>query len=435
MTEHYDEPLDPNVPGMKMSKPIVKHIHNGYRFMWCQGIEEVLTVEISRIKDSRHEIYGELTVEHMEMGELLSGIKVNLTSLQIRGQIVKRLQGRPDLNMYMTLWAEIIEYVFRESLNMSRQGEPVQELFTNAEVQPPTYLLHPFLIENYPTIIFGERSASKSTLAIILATCLLLPWHDNPLGITVPDKSIKTLYLDWESDAPTINWQVRRLQHGMGLPPFGISYRRCHMPLWDDVDAIKDHMDNIGAEVLIVDSLGFASGGELKEPVTALNFHKAIRTLNTTSLILAHTAKDNGEYKSRQKTVFGSMFFEAQARSIWELKKVQTAEDEEISVSLFHTKPPPFGKQHRPIGYKYIYEPDKIQVELQDPKTVVEFLERMNTQTRITEFLKSRGGHALKDDIVDYLGLRENTASVALHRLAKKNVVLKVLDEYKLLQQ
>src|SRR3972149_5999906 len=111
-------------------------------------------------------------------------------------------------------WVQIVEQLCDGVQERARKGEPVIELTTTGDVKPPEYLIDPLIIKNYPNVIFGDPSSSKSTLAVILAQVLMLPWYDNPMNISAPAKSTKVLYLDWETDAETIQWQTTMLQRG-----------------------------------------------------------------------------------------------------------------------------------------------------------------------------------------------------------------------------
>ena len=79
----------------------------------------------------------------------------------------------------------------------------------------------------------------------------------------------------------------------MNVDPFYIKYRSCALPLYQDLEQIKEAIDYYGANLLIIDSLGLASGGEPKETEPALKFFAALRQLKTTSLILGHNSKNS----------------------------------------------------------------------------------------------------------------------------------------------
>jgi hypothetical protein len=89
------------------------------------------------------------------------------------------------------------------------------------------------------------------------------------------------------------------------------------------------------AGLLIVDSMGMACGGDLKEQEQATNFFQALRELQVTALLLTHTAKDE---LRKTKTAFGSVYFQNHSRSLWEMTKSQDTETDSIKVALFQRK-------------------------------------------------------------------------------------------------
>jgi len=257
--------------------------------------------------------------------------------------------------------------------------------------------------------------------------CLSLPWYDNPLGLIAPDHCVKTLYLDYETDANEIIWRAKSLQIGMGLPPFSINYRRCNAPLANDIESIQNIINDTKAEAVIIDSLGYASGGELKESSPAISFFSALRQLKPTSLILAHTSKDK---EAKVRSVFGSAYFSFAARSIWEARKSQEVGESELSIALFHRKAN-LSKLHHPLGYKLSFNEHKTSIATEDTRDVGEFLKEYGTQTRIYELLKSEP-MAVKD-IAEALEISEVNTRMALSRLSKKGKIVKTEKGYGLL--
>lgn len=403
-------------------KPEITEGLGYYEFSWA---EQRIKIKASRIHVHRD---GRITSEVMITTDAPGYAKnlhpptiVNLTA----SRTLKELTNTMAQKFPKADWGVIIDQLAHLVQEYARAGEPVRGLSTEGEIKRPEYLLDPFILKNLPTVIFGERGTIKSTMALLLMVALLLPWHDNPLGFDVPDRSIKSLLLDYESDWTTVNWQLKRLQVGLDLPPIEIDYRHCMLPLVDDVEQIQKYIDKTKAEMLIIDSLGLAAGGDLKEPRTATEFYRAVRELKMTTLSLAHTSK---EKERGSKTIFGSVYFENLARQIWEVRAKKEAGSEEVDISLFHRKPAPFQGYHRPIGYKFLYTEDSIRVEREDPKTIAEFLEGMGTQARIRELLAA--GAMSSQEIADTLDITPGNTRVALSRLKDKDEITKVGNKW-----
>jgi hypothetical protein len=198
------------------------------------------------------------------------------------------------------------------------------------------------------------------------------------------------------------------------------------LSLNQELDRIKYQMDETKANILVIDSLGLAagaSGGNLNDAEPAIRFYSALRQLKTTSLIIAHNSKSQ-DVKTR--SILGSMFYTAQARNIWESKKVAEPGDESTDIALFHRKAPPFDKLRKAHGYRVDFETDKIMMKHQDATTVREFVEGMGTQARITAMLK--GGAMLEAELAQQLEASEGSVKMACHRLKGKGKIVKLPD-------
>jgi hypothetical protein len=411
-----------------MSKPLINQIVGGYKFVW---MEEKVEIIVNRIRETKVSTTAELNIDCTAPGRDHPHVKqttLSLSSSAPREKLAKELKSAvPGIE-----WVIILEQLCVKALEEIRRGEPVVILGSDNEVSPPEYLIEPFIIRNQPNVIFGEPGSAKTTFALILASILTISWIDNPGKLLCPVKPCRVLWLDWETDRAVINWQLSCIQRGHGFElPYEIFYRRCSIPLADDLEQIKASLDEYHADVTFFDSLGLACGGDLNSAEPALRFFSAYRQLNTTGVLLAHTAR-NTEQSNRH--IFGSMFFEAQARNIWEIVKSQDDEDS-IVIGLYHKKPPPFGKLRKPLGYKFSFDEGSKETyfEYHDPKSVSELLDRMNTNTRILEFLKS--GAKTPKEIQTELGIGESTCRVTIKRLKDKNLLTKIGDSYGLLSK
>lgn len=405
-----------------MSRPKITELFNGYKLEWQ---DEQIAIETTHLKQKSDGIVsGEVTISTSAPGvpSHLHRSHFNLSSERSRTSLAKTLKERHNSLDWHGLLEQNSVYV----IDMYRRGEPVRELKSTDEIQRPRYLLNPLIIENYPNVIFGDPSSAKSTLAVILSQVMQLPWHDNPMGITAPASPVKVLYIDWESDWETINWQLKTLENGMGLGYLSLHYRRCYFPLAQDIEQIKKYVEETEATLLIIDSLGIAAGGELKETQSPLAFFGALRQLGRTSLILAHNNKED----IKKKTIFGSQFFTALARNVWEIRKSQDTDSDEMELALFHKKPPPFSKLQKPIGFKIEFDNElgKMEVKKHDPRNVAEFIERMTDTDRVLDAL--RDGPMDNKELTDELEMKPDNVRVATNRLKKKELIVKVGSQW-----
>ena len=388
----------------------------GWTFHWEK---ERLTINVSRVRlhtDGRVTGDVQLILEAIQKGEPSFGF--NFSSAQTRRLLAKSLSEKyPELK-----WQEIIDKLCSQVQELALTGEPIKELWTSENIQPPEYLIEPILLKDLPTIIFGEKGVTKSTLALVLYLILTMPWDDNPLELIAPKHSVKTAYLDWELPGHIAQWSLKKLQQGMGVPPLPLYHRRCRVPLADDIEAIQKYLSQMKAEAVIIDSLARACGGELLKDTENINrFFNALDKLNVTSLILGQTAKTE---KTKQRSIYGSSMFSYYSRSIWELCKTESVGEDEFSVALFH-RSSNLTKLQKPIGFRFNFNENKTSI-IREAVSYTEFYEKVNRQFQITELLRTS---PLKtEEIMEAMDIKRGNADMTLKRLRDKKKVIKLED-------
>ncbi len=380
---------------------------------------EMVVISVTRAREhtSDGRITGEIAIDSTapEASGHIHEAQFNFSSAMTRDKLSKTLTGRaPDVS-----WEDIISQLCYRVVRIVRRGEPVRELWTGVDIRQPEFLLKPFLYRGLPTIFFGEKAVCKSTIAIAAYTCLIIPWQDNPWGWEVSDRSTPTIIFDYEVDGEISQWSADKLKTGMDLPNFPVYHRRCSVPFADDIEEINKWITEYKAEAIIIDSLGPAVGGDLKDPAVALRLTSAIRKLNVAALIIGQTSKDK---ESKTKSVFGSTFFEYYARNIWEIRKVQEAGEDDLDIALFNTYHN-LGRIAKPQGFHIHYNENGTTIK-SAPVTATELVERLGTQERIRRYLLSHG-KLTKKEIAKALEITENNAGVALSRLKEKGVIIK----------
>jgi hypothetical protein len=151
------------------------------------------------------------------------------------------------------------------------------------------------------------------------------------------------LFLDWEMSVRDVRGRVKLLQAGNprlgGVP----DYRRCFQPLADEAETLKKVVAEGGYDVLILDSLAMAAGGqELERADSAIRFNAALRGLKCTSLVIGHTPSPQDDSKARK--IYGSIFFSNLGRVTWEVRR------EGNMLGLYQRKNN-LGPQHAPMGF------------------------------------------------------------------------------------
>jgi len=336
-------------------EPSMDVLATGYRFSW-NGLGLQIVIDRLRSEDA-----GEITVYNgSDVPAYISGIK--LLSISHKTSLARALKPVRNLD-----WDLIINQVATKTLADMRKGEQIVMLDAERGSKRPEYLLYPLFIKNAPSIIYADRSSAKSLLMTLIDIVLSLPWHDNPLGLTVPkDAHHVVLFCDWENDSEITGWQKECLLRGLGLGWCDLPYLHLSKPLVDSVDHIRAKVAEVKATIMIVDSLGMAVGKNLNDTEPAFAFYSALRQVPVTPLIIAHTSKD---LLSKRKTVYGNAFYENEARCIWELSKQQEFGSNELTITMHHRKAPPFSGYHDPLAFRFTFEGNKTLVESCEPAT------------------------------------------------------------------
>ena len=390
-----------------------------YLFTWSD-IE--LRAEVSRVAMNHNSSKALVvfTSSNAECNPHILQTRLNLESTRSRNELANDLAMRYPLYKGVD-WKGICEYLCVKTVREYEKGEPIILITSDDEIAPLEYLLHPLVPLHKPTVFFGDPGAGKSQLAVLLMTAAMLPWKGNPMRLGTPETSQVGLFLDYEADPDDVRRQVVSITRGMKLPYIELHYRRCAMPLADDLESIRQHLDDIKGSFVLVDSTSLAAGDDLNRMNVASAYFRALRSLHVTSISLSHTSKTQD---AKTKTILGSVLWEAGARSVWEVKGQE--DDDSLDIALFHRKAN-LSRKFPPQGYRLSYKDDlPTDVRWHNPRDVAEFVERMSTNDRILDALKS--GAMTTDALVEQLEVPRNNARVALHRLQKKGLIVSLPD-------
>lgn len=381
-----------------MSKPDFTASGDVYLFRWPDyGIkvmadrftqdprEQTVKAEITVTLDPA--IFPDITATH------LSHDRLNLTSARskkaLAADIASRRNGVP--------WEDVIEQVAVLSLRRFREGEPViavgNQPIPDVRIE---YQLYPFLRKGQPTIVFGEGGLGKSMLASYLS---LLVQSGVEVGGLKPEQG-NVLYLDYEDDSIETNERVRAFKAGVGsvVDHAEIQYRYCHQMLHYETGILQRIVAEHQISMIVVDSLGGATGGQINDADINTKLFNALRALKVTALLIDHVAK--GDQKSGP---IGSVFKYNRARSLWEIKHARQPGETEFSLGLYHRKVNR-GRLMKPIGLHMEFEGDPAEVVIVSPirvEGVPELEAELPLGDRIDVLLK--GGPLASKDIATEL--------------------------------
>lgn len=409
-----------------MSEPTIKGVGIGWRLEWA---DEGVVIEVPRVRPGRDgEIKAELRILNTREGfpPKLEHEELNLKAGRSKSALAKQLKARVgDLD-----WGALINQCADEILNLYKTGEPARTLrWDDEDIGPTPMSIDPLAPLYMPTVFFGDGGAAKSLLVELLGITSQLPWYDNPLGLTVESTTDDqgaphwvprtALYLDWESDWREISRRLKGLARGMNLEGLTLEYRRCALPLTEDIEYIQDLLIKLRCEHIIIDSLGPAAGGEMDKSQPAIAFYNAARSLRTckgdppTLFIVAHEPKN-----PEKKTVFGSVFFNNLARSVWHVQATPQGRNV-IEQSIHHVKSNTFELQE-PMGFRWTFGTrEEMQISVERAFDLTSLFEHASLLMRIREILRATGKPMSAQALTAATGAKPRTISATLTRAKK----------------
>lgn len=381
---------------------------------------EKIEIIASRMREHSDSVWGNLCISTTAAQQpllLLPQSSFNFSAPLTRGKLAKEMR----ICFNGIDWDGILKILCHNVVKRVREGEPAHEVWTEEALTPLKFMLYPFVPEGVPTVFFGEGGSGKSTLVKTLGLIAMGAWDDNPFNIPAPNSALHPLVLDWETDEPTFRWELTALVKGNGIAPVSMHYRFCARPLADDLEAIQDIVSTLNPDPLIIDSLGLATGGDLNKTTDPFRFYSALRQLKRTSIIVAHTQKDQDDKPKRAKTIYGNVHFFNYARSVWEVRATQEEGSSELDIGLFHTKANR-SQKFTPRAFKLLYSPSGVALKQADIKSIPELVQHMKLGPRIKQALAR--GLLNRQELAFQLGEKPAQISLCLNRLKKRGEVV-----------
>ncbi|MBT9150620.1 MAG: hypothetical protein DDT40_00792 [candidate division WS2 bacterium] len=395
---------------MKYEISVKPHL---FTINWECGVK----INIRNIKDAGERITAEVEILSTidRNNEKLHLTNINLLMPRDLWILSKSIQRKFPLGE--EVWQSILEKSFILAIESWREGTPITDIGRLEDIKEVNYLIYPLIAECQPTLIYGEGGSSKSTLA--LYTALLIHGGLNGHGHIV--KQNNALILDWETNVDEIEQKASRLKYGLDLP-YNVypKYRRCILPIKDDIDRIRREVDTHHIKYVVVDSIAAACGGVMKDPDQAIAMFNSLRTTGCTVLLISHVSKQNPD------SPFGSVYFYNYARSVWELRRTQDVDSNTVNVALFHRKCN-FDKLHKPMGFTITYDKEFIRVEKGEVEEIDKFKKAIPPSSRLLYLLKQKSFLSTKEVSAE-LEISVDYARVLLNRMQEKNQISKSED-------
>ena len=371
---------------------------DSYRFSWPEDGIEIL---VDRLREHRGELQCEMSVRTTipPYAGLLRQANFNLSAARPRTEWANDLGRRIDLD-----WHDVIEQACVLSLRRWREGEPIVDLTEVEPRQKEAFLLPPFIVEGAASGIFADGGTGKSLFA--LAAALSVATGEAILGV-YPERLCPVLYLDWEWDAEAHAERLQALCAGAGIDPPKemIWYRHELASALESAPTVRQLIGQHGIGLVVVDSLGFARGGEPESAELTIKLFATFRTYGVPVLFVDHVAKHSTD---RQHS-FGSVYTRNSARLMWRID----AQDEVIGSSrllgLVNTKSNL--RLQRPRGLRLLIGADDdgrlqtVRFESCDPLSMVGFEKSLTLRDQLIRIIKANGPGEVEDLRARLLGL------------------------------
>lgn len=384
-----------------------------------------IAIGVDQLHESREELYGEVWVKsslpdqpsHVHWGRL------NLSSSTTRERLAATLRRRINLP-----WEKMLESVCTRTALEYRRGDPILDLSTLDEPDTAKYLLPRLLPAGSTTIFFGDGDSCKSMLALCVAIAVKTGWHMP--NVRVATETGPVLYLDWETCKEDQQERLLAMRLGLMLDDVPqIYYRKQTRLLADDIAQLRVEVAKRHIKLVIIDSLGPAVGGGMRDEEKVIPAMNAINSLGTTALCLAHITKADARNENSKATPLGSVFFNNLARCSWEVRRAEDSTDNSVSIGLYHRKSNRGPRQRDPLGYTFCFHNDAegertVAIELK-PFEVAEdedLASHAPLHYRLMALLRT--GSKSVDDLANKTNTKADTVGRTLQRMEQNGNVV-----------
>lgn len=420
---------DPSV-GMVIppaSTPTVARDGETYVLTWDDGAARI---EVARIRDTHGDTTGEIKVSAglpPRKGCIEWG-RINLSAIPTRTNMARTLAERaPGFD-----WQGALLQTATIVVAAIRRGAPGVDLKDVPPREGSRWVIWPYVELGGPTVLYAKGESCKSVLALGMALSLAT---GQPVVGTPKVPPLRSLYLDWETDAETHAERLRAMVDAnlFATDVPSIHYHRMTAPLVEAAVDLKAEIQEKRIGFVVADSLTYALGSDVNDASAVASFYMAARLLSVPFLGITHVRKDAGNDGS-ETTPFGSIYWNNGARIVWEAEALKEEGSSIVRVRLQHRKGNNVRRQMQ-HGYNLDFrnvgpEDDELvglTVKSLDLTTVPEFAARLTWKRRLEGSL-SHGAKPLAE-IADELG-EPNTdkLSTALSRAFKAGYVTHLPD-------
>ncbi len=384
-----------------MSDVQIREMGGVYTLVWEQ---EGIGVRIDRlVEDSKFSVTGEVQIKLV--GRHIHQARMNLTSTRGRADVIRQCTSRQGAEHID--WNSFLEEASITVLEKFRTGASVIDFLDYEPPNKSNFLFDPFLLDGEANLIYGAGGSGKSYFASYVAAHVS-KGYIAPDGFEVPKS--KVLYLDYETGPEEIFSRLKGVQKGLQMDenPEIIYHPSAH-PLASEIDKIQRIVAEHDIDLVIVDSVGYACGGEPETAMNAINYYNALRQLSVTSLSIGHVSKDRNS-----SSPFGSVYWINGSRMVWEMVRSQESGMNYFDVGILHRKINN-GALKSPVGFRLTFENEGVYFDSQEVKLISEVEEKLPLKDRIYNLLEAHESLDVKE-LASMLDRTDGTIRKTLHR-------------------
>lgn len=220
-----------------------------------------------------------------------------------------------------------------------------------------TFLLKPLVSASGVTVLYGRGEVGKSTIATAIAIAIA-GWQ--PLWGVFPEKQGNVLYVDYEDTNIRLYSRVNALLDGFGMSMDDLEHTIIHAPTSRQVVQMQRQLTRMvkdyDIQLVIVDSVATARGGEAFGADDTVRFFRALNSLGVPVLALDHLTKEDVR-SDKAPTPYGSVFTINLSRLMWAV--VQNDDASRLpnmkQLNMTNTKANNTGRQS-PFGFTLEYQ-------------------------------------------------------------------------------
>lgn len=340
--------------------PDVRELADEIRYIWRQYH---VGIAFSRLRETeagavRGTIRAASTLaEHRENGSgRIWWSIITLTTASDRRTLTAKLDKAAPRS---DGWESDVDRCFEDCYErFTRVPEPSDVNDVELQSMDAEFQYEPVLPNGQVTLLLADQGSTKSYLMEYLGVCTVAGC-ESVFG--KPKRQGPILYFDWEVDEQVAKRRVLWICRGLGIEdmPRGFNYLNMgeRGPLLHRVRDMRYQIDRLKPVLIMIDSLTFATGGDLNTAEYAAPTMSAIGSLGdgVTKLISAHPNKASRKATPDEDiSVIGSALFEYRARAIWLMKREQ-ARAARFMVSMVPRKPFD-GAPQRPLAYRMHFD-------------------------------------------------------------------------------